>query len=67
MRKQINQEVLTSTEMEILQQLSLGLMYKEIADLRQVKLDTIKKHASNAYRKLGVRNKTEALNALFRS
>ncbi|QLH46043.1 MAG: hypothetical protein HWD58_10675 [Bacteroidota bacterium] len=42
MRKQINQEVLTSTEMEILQQLSLGLMYKEIADLRQVKLDTIK-------------------------
>ena len=67
MRKQINQEVLTSTEIEILQQLSLGLMYKEIADLRQVKLDTIKKHASTAYRKLGVRNKTEALNALFRS
>lgn len=65
MRKPGIEDVLTTTEFEILQQLNQGLMYKEIADLRKVKIDTIKKHASNAYRKLGVRNKTEACNAVF--
>jgi DNA-binding NarL/FixJ family response regulator len=52
---------LTSQENRILHLLAKGLLYKEIALLLNVKLDTVKKHTSNLYKKLGVRNKTEAI------
>lgn len=52
---------LTPKEKEIIQLLATGKMYKEIATIQNVKLDTIKKHATTVYKKLGVRNKTEAL------
>lgn len=57
-----NLEILTKKENELLLHLSKGLFYKEIADLMNVSLDTIKKHCGNIYRKLSVSNRTEAIN-----
>ena len=37
---------------------------KEIAEIKQVTIDTIKKHVSNIYKKLHVNNKVEAINIL---
>ncbi|KIC65083.1 response regulator transcription factor [Chryseobacterium taiwanense] len=53
---------LTSREKEILELLSLGLLYKEIADKTFISIDTVKKHVGNIYRKLHVNNKVEAIN-----
>lgn len=53
---------LTSREKEILELLSQGLLYKEIADQKFISLDTVKKHVGNIYRKLHVNNKVEAIN-----
>ena len=55
---------LTPTEREVLELLSEGLLYKEIADKKCVTIDTIKKHIGNIYRKLQVNNKIEAINKL---
>lgn len=55
---------LTKSEVEILELLSKGFLYKEIADKKFVSIDTVKKHISNMYRKLQVSNKTEAINKL---
>lgn len=54
--------LLTVTEKEVLELLSQGLLYKEIADKKNVTIDTIKKHIGNIYRKLQVSNKIEAIN-----
>lgn len=48
--------------MAVLQLLSQGLMYKEMADKQKVNINTIKKHCKNIYKKLKVRNRTEASN-----
>ncbi|MDQ0784330.1 response regulator transcription factor [Chryseobacterium sp. W4I1] len=53
---------LTSREKEILELLSQGLLYKEIADRKFISIDTVKKHVGNIYRKLHVSNKVEAIN-----
>jgi two-component system, NarL family, response regulator LiaR len=53
---------LTPKEIEVLQYLSKGLLYKEIAQLQQVTIDTIKKHCFNIYEKMHVSNRTEAVN-----
>ncbi|MEZ5045739.1 MAG: response regulator transcription factor [Chitinophagaceae bacterium] len=55
-------EVLSQKENEILEILSKGYLYKEIATLQKVTIDTIKKHCSNIYKKLHVNNRTEAIN-----
>lgn len=55
-------EELTKREEEIIQLLSLGLLYKEIADKIFISIDTVKKHVGNIYRKLHVNNKVEAIN-----
>lgn len=54
--------LLTVTEKEVLELLAQGLLYKEIADKKNVTIDTIKKHIGNIYRKLQVNNKIEAIN-----
>lgn len=51
---------LTPQEKNVLQLLSKGLLYKEIANNLNIKIDTVKKHARNIYNKLNVRNRTEA-------
>ncbi|AZA92117.1 Response regulator protein vraR [Chryseobacterium nakagawai] len=53
---------LTEREKEILELLSQGLLYKEIADKKYISMDTVKKHVGNIYRKLHVNNKVEAIN-----
>jgi DNA-binding NarL/FixJ family response regulator len=55
---------LSKTEHDILELLAQGLLYKEIADKKEVTIDTIKKHVGNIYRKLHVNNKVEAINIL---
>lgn len=54
--------VLTSSERDVLELLSHGLLYKEIAQKKFISIDTVKKHVGNIYRKLQVSNKVEAIN-----
>lgn len=53
---------LTERETEILQLLADGKLYKEIADVKCISIDTVKKHIGNTYKKLHVANKIEAVN-----
>ena len=57
---------LSTREMEILELLSQGLLYKEIADKLEISLGTVKQHLHHVYEKLQVTNKTEAINRVFR-
>jgi two-component system, NarL family, response regulator LiaR len=57
-----NSNVLSLREKEVLEFLSKGLLYKEIAEKLGVSHETIKKHLKNIYQKLHVQNKIEALN-----
>lgn len=57
-------EQLTKSEFEILELMSQGMLYKEIANKKFISLDTVKKHVSNIYKKLHVNNKVEAINKL---
>src|SRR5207237_7718840 len=59
-------ETLSNRENEILQLLSKGLLYKEIADQLSISTSTVRQHIHNIYEKLHVQNRTEALNNVFR-
>ena len=52
---------LTNREVEILEQLSKGLNYAEIATNLFISQGTVRKHVENTYRKLQVHNKMEAV------
>ena len=54
--------LLSHREKEVLEHLSKGLLYKEIAQQLGVGTETVKKHLKNIYQKLHVQNKIEALN-----
>jgi DNA-binding NarL/FixJ family response regulator len=60
-----SKETLTQKEVDTWNLLAKGLMYKEIAASQGVTIDTIKKHSKNIYRKLQVRNRTEAVSMLI--
>jgi DNA-binding NarL/FixJ family response regulator len=53
---------LTEREIELLELLSQGLLYKEVADSMGITIGTVKQHIHKIYGKLQVSNKTEALN-----
>ncbi len=53
-------DLLTPKEYAVLQLLAKGLLYKEMADKLNVNINTIKKHCKNIYKKMQVRNRTEA-------
>ena len=57
---------LTMSEREVLTQLSVGLTTREIAQNRHNSEATIKSHLTSIYRKLGVRNRVEAIAHLYR-
>lgn len=59
-------EILTKREREILELLSQGLLYKEIAAQLGLSKGTVHIHIHNIYEKLQVDNRTEALNKAFR-
>lgn len=52
---------LTAREIEVLEQLSKGLKYNNIADNLILSLGTVRKHVENIYAKLQVHNKLEAI------
>ena len=54
--------LLSTRDKEVLEFLSTGLLYKEIAEQLGVTHETVKKHLKNIYQKLHVQNKIEALN-----
>lgn len=56
---------LTNREREILEQLSKGLMYKEIAAQLFLSAETVRKHVYHIYEKLHVSNRVEAVNRYF--
>lgn len=56
---------LSNREKEILQQLSKGLMYKEIASALFISPETVRKHVYHIYEKLHVTNRIEAVNKYF--
>lgn len=58
----INSELLTKREIEILELLSAGKRYREIATQLFISIDTVRTHIRNIYIKLEVDNKTAAIN-----
>ena len=58
-------EQLTERETEILDYLSKGYLYKEIAAELFISKETVKKHIHNIYEKLHVQTRTEALNKAY--
>ncbi len=54
-------ESLTEREQGIVQHLAKGLSYKEIASILFLSTETVRRHIHNIYKKLHVRNRTEAL------
>lgn len=57
--------VLTPREMEILELLSKGLMYKEIASQTFLSPETVRKHVYHIYEKLHVTNRVAAVNKFY--
>jgi len=53
---------LTDRELELLELLSQGLMYKEISEQLNITIGTVKQHIHKIYEKLQVNNRTEAIN-----
>jgi len=62
-----NEEIdgLSNREKEILELLSKGLMYKEIAAELFISQETVRKHVYHIYEKLHVSNRVEAVNKFF--
>ena len=60
-----NLNTLSHREKEILEQLSKGLMYKEIAAELFISPETVRKHVYHIYEKLHVSNRVEAVNKYF--
>lgn len=52
---------LTQRETEVLDLLVKGFLYKEIADQLQIRIETVRYHLTNIYKKLHVRTRTEAV------
>jgi DNA-binding NarL/FixJ family response regulator len=59
------QQVLTLREKELLEFLSKGLRYKEIAFHLNLSIETVRTHIRNIYIKLQVQSRTEALNKAY--
>ncbi len=59
------EQMLTLREKEVLELLSKGKLYKQIAVELAVSLETVKSHCHNIYEKLHVTTKMEAINKVF--
>lgn len=58
-------EKLTARQLEILELLSEGLIYKEIAAKLFLSVETVRKHTYHVYDKLHVSNRVAAINKLY--
>jgi DNA-binding CsgD family transcriptional regulator len=54
-------EKLSKREREVLDHLSQGIPYKEIADVLQLSIDTVRMHIKGIYAKLHVHSRGEAV------
>ena len=63
--KSENIDILSARENEVLQCLSKGLLYKEIAEKLTISIGTVRQHIHKIYEKLHVQNRTEAINKAF--
>jgi len=57
-------ETLTIREREVLQLLSKGFLYKEIADKMFISIETVRSYIRKIYEKLHVHTRTDAINTL---
>ncbi len=57
--------ILSPREKEVLELLSKGYLYKEIADKLSISTGTVRQHIHKIYEKLHVQNRTEALNKFY--
>ncbi|WP_284652143.1 response regulator [Flavobacterium terrisoli] len=57
--------LISAREKEVLELLSKGFLYKEIADKLNISFSTVKRHLNHIYQKLQVQNKTEAINKMY--
>ena len=64
-KKNTELEKLSIREQEILNFLSKGYRYKEIAAMLYVSIETVRKHIHNIYEKLQVNSRTDALNKVY--
>lgn len=59
-------DILSKREREILELISKGFLYKEVAEKLFITTGTVKQHIHKIYEKLQVQNKTEAINKYFK-
>ena len=65
-KKEVNEKAkLTEREKEIMEQLSKGLLYKEIAAKLSIGVETVRSHCFRIYEKLHASNRTEAINKYY--
>lgn len=57
---------LTPREIEVLKQLREGNTYKQTAQTLKISEETVRKHVTNIYTKLDVKNRTQAINKYFK-
>jgi DNA-binding NarL/FixJ family response regulator len=62
----VSVDLLSNRENNILQLLSRGLLYKEIAEQLAISVSTVRQHIHHIYEKLHVQNRTEAINKAYR-
>jgi len=60
-------KLLSHKEFTILELLAKGNLYKEISITLNISVNTVKQHIHNIYQKLHVKNRTEAINKVFRN
>jgi len=58
-------ENLTQREVELLQALTRGYLYKEIADQMNISVETVRTYVRRIYEKLHVHTRTDAVNRAF--
>lgn len=56
---------LSPSQCKILYHLCHAKMYKEIADLEGISINTVKNHVKSIFKRLAVSNRTEACNILI--
>jgi DNA-binding NarL/FixJ family response regulator len=64
-QKKVVSDLLSKREKEVLELLSKGFLYKEIASKLNITHSTVKRHLNHVYQKLQVQNKTEAINKMY--
>jgi DNA-binding NarL/FixJ family response regulator len=57
--------ILSNRENEILELLSRGMLYKEIAAKLFISQETVRKHVYHIYEKMHVNNRVEAINKFY--